>query len=112
MVRSASVTNGVRRMVNGDDDWVTIVFVTHATSLDNERGLASGWYDTDLSPLGIEQDQELGARYAEERFDAMFCSEQLRAFRTAASQYRTGRSSDARPAASRSLRRPGRSPDA
>ena len=71
-------------MVNGDHARVTIVFATHATSLDNEWGLASGWFDADLSPLGIEQAQELGARYAEERFDAIFCSDQLRAFRTAA----------------------------
>jgi hypothetical protein len=32
--------------------------------------------------------------------------------RTAAPQHRTGRSTDARPAALRSLRRPGQSPDA
>ncbi len=71
-------------MVNGDRATVNIVFVTHATSLDNEREFASGWYDADLSPLGIAQAQELGARYAEERFDAIFCSDQRRAFRTAA----------------------------
>jgi broad specificity phosphatase PhoE len=70
--------------MNGDRATVAIVFVTHATSLDNERGLASGWFDVDLSPLGIEQAQALGARYAEEHFDAVFCSDQRRAFHTAA----------------------------
>jgi hypothetical protein len=65
---------GACLIVNRDSAEVTIIFATHATSLDNERGLASGWYDADLSPRGIEQAQELGARYAEERFDAVFCS--------------------------------------
>jgi broad specificity phosphatase PhoE len=75
---------GTCLIVNRDSAKVTIIFATHATSLDNERGLASAWYDADLSPQGIEQARELGARYAEERFDTVFCSDQLRAFRTAA----------------------------
>ena len=63
---------------------VSIIFATHATSLDNERGIASGWADVDLSALGIAQAHELGTRYAQDRFDAVFCSDQRRAYRTAA----------------------------
>jgi broad specificity phosphatase PhoE len=62
---------------------ITVVFETHATSLDNERGLASGWFDVDLSRLGIQQARELGARYAESRFAAIFCPYLRRAYRTA-----------------------------
>ena len=39
-----------------------IIFVTHSTSLDNERRLASGHADTPLSPLGRRQTAELGER--------------------------------------------------
>jgi hypothetical protein len=60
---------GACLIVNRDSAKVTIIFATHATSLDNERGLAPGWYDADRSPQGIEQARELGARYAEERFE-------------------------------------------
>jgi broad specificity phosphatase PhoE len=42
----------------------TIWFETHATSLDNEAGLASGRFDADLSAAGVEQAVELGRRYA------------------------------------------------
>ncbi len=34
---------------------MTLIFETHATSLDNEAGLASGWFDTDLSAAGESQ---------------------------------------------------------
>jgi 2,3-bisphosphoglycerate-dependent phosphoglycerate mutase len=66
-----------------DGTRLTIVFETHATSLDNERGLASGWFDVDLSPLGIQQARELGERYASDRFEAIFCPDLRRAYRTA-----------------------------
>jgi len=62
---------------------ITIVFETHATSLDNERGLASGWFDVDLSRLGMQQARELGARYTESPFAAIFCPDLRRSYRTA-----------------------------
>jgi hypothetical protein len=34
--------------MNRDGATVTIIFETHATSRDNERGLASGWFDVDF----------------------------------------------------------------
>lgn len=60
-----------------------IVFETHATSLDNEAGLASGWFDVDLSPTGERQAAELGARYAAAPPDVVFTSDARRARRTA-----------------------------
>ena len=42
---------------------ITIWFEPHKTSLDNEAGLASGWNDVDLSPLGVEQLEECAERY-------------------------------------------------
>lgn len=38
-------------------------FETHATSLDNEAGLASGHFDVELSETGRQQAMELGARH-------------------------------------------------
>lgn len=62
---------------------VAIIYETHATSLDNERGLASGHYDVDLSALGEQQARELGQRHREEPPDVVFCSDLRRAYRTA-----------------------------
>ena len=62
---------------------MTLVFETHATSLDNEAGLASGWFDADLSSTGEEQARELGARRRNDDLAAVFCSDQRRAWRTA-----------------------------
>ena len=41
---------------------VEIVFETHSTTTDNERWVASGWLDGQLSPLGHRQAKELGER--------------------------------------------------
>lgn len=62
---------------------VTIVFEAHATSLDNEVRLASGHNDVELSDLGKRQAKELGERYENEKFDAIFCSDLQRSYRTA-----------------------------
>src|SRR5262245_55351875 len=60
-----------------------LVFETHATSLDNEAGLASGWFDVALSATGEEQARRLGARRRDDHLDVVFCSDLSRAFRTA-----------------------------
>jgi len=60
-----------------------IVFETHATSIDNEAGRASGWDDVDLSPAGEQQAAELGARYANALPDVVYVSDARRALRTA-----------------------------
>ena len=61
----------------------SVVFETHATSLDNEAGLASGWFDVALSVTGQEQARALGARRRGDHPAVIFCSDLSRAFRTA-----------------------------
>lgn len=62
---------------------VKIIFESHGTSFDNEAGLASGWSDIDLSPLGEKQAKQLGQRYKAEELDVVFCSDLKRSWRTA-----------------------------
>ena len=62
---------------------VEIIFEAHGTSLDNEANKASGYFDVDLSPLGEQQARELGQRYKNENFDAIFCSDLKRSYKTA-----------------------------
>lgn len=62
---------------------ITIIFESHATTFDNENHLASGHYDTELSPLGTKQAKELGKRYKNNHFDAIFCSDLQRSYKTA-----------------------------
>jgi len=62
---------------------IDVVFETHATSLDNEAGLASGWFDVGLSPRGEQQARELGERRRQDAFAAIYCSDLTRAVRTA-----------------------------
>lgn len=62
---------------------VTIIFESHSTTLDNKAHLASGQFDVELSELGIKQSKELGERYKNENFDAIFCSDLQRSYKTA-----------------------------
>lgn len=62
---------------------VTIIFESHGTTFDDENGVASGWFDARLSPQGAEQAKELAKRYADNPFDAVFCSDLKRAYQTA-----------------------------
>lgn len=62
---------------------VEIIFESHSTSLDNENHLSSGWNDIELSELGRKQSIELGERYQNENFDAIFCSDLKRSYNTA-----------------------------
>ncbi|MBI2196267.1 histidine phosphatase family protein [Candidatus Daviesbacteria bacterium] len=60
---------------------IRIIFESHATTFDNENHLASGHYDIELSPLGIQQAKELGQRYENDIFEAIFvqtCKDRLR----------------------------------
>jgi broad specificity phosphatase PhoE len=61
---------------------MTLIFETHATSVDNETGLASGWYDADLSRAGQEQAREIGERHPAGRLAAVYCSDLRRSYRT------------------------------
>ena len=62
---------------------VTIIFEAHGTTFDNEKNLSSGHFDIELSPLGINQAKELGERYKNQNFDAIFCSDLQRSYKTA-----------------------------
>jgi broad specificity phosphatase PhoE len=61
----------------------TVVFETHATSEDNEAGVAAGWLPGRLSALGRAQAAELGRRRAGDGIDAVFASDLRRAVETA-----------------------------
>lgn len=62
---------------------VNIIFEAHSTTLDNEAHLSSGQFDVALSLLGEKQAKELGQRYKDENFDAIFCSDLQRSYKTA-----------------------------
>lgn len=62
---------------------VTIIFESHSTTEDNEAKLAAGWYDVALSDSGKMQAKQLGERYAGQTFEAIFCSDLQRSYKTA-----------------------------
>lgn len=62
---------------------VNIIFEAHGTTLDNEAHLSSGHFDVELSELGKQQSKELGERYEDQKFDAIFCSDLQRSYKTA-----------------------------
>jgi alpha-ribazole phosphatase/probable phosphoglycerate mutase len=62
---------------------IDIVFETHSLSEDNERGAASGWKHSRLSPGGRELARELGERRRADGIAAVFSSDLRRAAETA-----------------------------
>jgi len=62
---------------------ITIIFESHSTTKDNEAGTAAGWYDVELSDLGVSQAKQMGERYHDQHFDAIFCSDLQRSYKTA-----------------------------
>ena len=62
---------------------IQMVFETHSISEDNERGVASGWSHSRLSPWGRELARELGQRRRRDGIDAVFSSDLRRAAETA-----------------------------
>ncbi len=62
---------------------IEIIFEAHGTTFDNEAHLSSGWNDIALSPLGEQQSKEMGERYKDDHFDAIFCSDLKRAYKSA-----------------------------
>jgi len=62
---------------------VALVLETHATSEDNERGIATGWLPGWLSERGRVQALEPGRRRREDALAAVFCSDLDRAVQTA-----------------------------
>jgi len=67
---------------------ITVIFESHSTTFDNEQHLASGQNDIELFPLGIGQAEELGQRYKDEKFAAIFCSDLQRSYKTATIAFR------------------------
>ena len=61
-----------------------VVFETHATSEDNERGIATGWLGGRLSTEGRRQAADLGARRRDDGLAVVYCSDLERAVETAA----------------------------
>lgn len=61
---------------------VAVVFETHSTSVDNERGIATGWLDGELSATGRSEARELGERRRSDVLDAVFTSDLRRAAET------------------------------
>ena len=64
-------------------DVVRIVFETHSLTVDNERGLATGWLGGALSARGCSLAEELGTRRRDDGIDAVFASDLARAVETA-----------------------------
>lgn len=62
---------------------IQIIFEAHGTTFDNEAHLSSGHNDVELSPLGMQQSKEMGIRYQDDHFDAIFCSDLQRAYKSA-----------------------------
>ena len=61
-----------------------VVFETHSTTEDNERGRATGWLPGKLSALGREQAREMGDRRRADRIAAVFTSDLHRAVESVA----------------------------
>lgn len=54
-----------------------IYFAAHSTTTDNEKEIASGWKDVELSDLGVEQSKEMGERFKDIKID-LICTSDLR----------------------------------
>jgi broad specificity phosphatase PhoE len=66
---------------------IQLVFESHATTLDNEQGHATGWLPGQLSERGREQARQLGQRRARDGITAVFSSDLARATQTAAEAF-------------------------
>jgi broad specificity phosphatase PhoE len=62
---------------------IRLVYETHATTTDNEAGIATGWLPGVLSPTGRRQARELGDRRRDDGIAAVFTSDLNRAVDTA-----------------------------
>ncbi|MFH1979035.1 MAG: histidine phosphatase family protein [Patescibacteria group bacterium] len=59
-----------------------IYFAAHATTTDNEAGIASGWKDVELSELGTQQAKEMKEQLKDIKIDLICCSDLKRAVDT------------------------------
>jgi len=58
---------------------VKITYFVHGTTTDNEKHISSGWYDVELSELGIKQSKDLAEQTKNKKFEVVFCSDLKRA---------------------------------
>jgi broad specificity phosphatase PhoE len=63
---------------------IALVYETHSTTIDNERGVATGWLPGELSDLGRRQARDLGRRRRDDGIDLVLTSDLARAVQTAA----------------------------
>jgi broad specificity phosphatase PhoE len=61
---------------------IEIVFETHSTTVDNEKGKATGWAPGELSDPGREQAEEMGLRRRDDGLAVIFTSDLARAVQT------------------------------
>ena len=61
---------------------VQLVYETHATTTDNEAGIATGWLPGRLSEVGLENARDLGARRRDDGLAAIYVSDLQRAVET------------------------------
>ena len=66
---------------------IQLVFETHALTLDNDQGRATGWLPGQLSERGVEHARQLGQRRARDGITAVFSSDLARATQTAAEAF-------------------------
>jgi broad specificity phosphatase PhoE len=62
---------------------VKITYFVHGTTIDNEKEISSGWFDVELSSLGIQQAIDLKDKTKDKKFDVVFCSDLKRAHNSA-----------------------------
>lgn len=62
---------------------VQITYFVHGTTIDNEQNISSGWFDVELSELGIQQSKDLGGLTEDKNFDVVFTSDLKRAIESA-----------------------------
>jgi hypothetical protein len=62
---------------------IELVFETHAMTVDNEQGRATGWLPGELSEQGRIQARQLGRRRTGDHITAVFSSDLVRAAQTA-----------------------------
>ena len=68
---------------------IELVFETHSTTVDNERGHATGWLPGQLPELGRTQAQKPGRRRTGNGITAVFSSDLARATQTASAAFGT-----------------------
>jgi broad specificity phosphatase PhoE len=61
---------------------VEILYETHALTIDNEAGIATGWLPGKLSPTGRQLARRLGERHRSHAIAAVFASDLARAVQT------------------------------